>query len=326
MRCVKSVACDEQVATEALAFDVGFYNGDDTALLLMQGYRVVAIEANAALVARGRHRFAAAIRSGQLVLLHQALARNSTDVGKDQPFYINRHNRQWSSFKPMIGCRPAQWTEADIKDELESSLQQRIGRDCEVTNVRTASCAALFERYGMPLLLKLDIEGSEGPCIRALRKGTIRPAYLAIEAGSYDPMLYLLLVALGYNNFKWVDQEALSKRTHGAKGWGISSGPIGEAALDCHFGYSWRSSLSMVRLHSIVSPRRAQVGKSAPPRPALEHNVSAAQLSSCGSWADIHARHRLVHQRFEPWGGDEPLAADRNSSQVIRSRPAVMIG
>ena len=48
-----------------------------------------------------------------------------------------------------------------IKDELESSLQQRIGRDCEVTNVRTASCAALFERYGMPLLLKLDIEGSE---------------------------------------------------------------------------------------------------------------------------------------------------------------------
>ena len=78
IRCITGPACEERVPSEALAFDIGFFNGDDTALLLMQGYRVVAIEANAALVQRGRRRFARAITRGQLVLLNQALARNAS--------------------------------------------------------------------------------------------------------------------------------------------------------------------------------------------------------------------------------------------------------
>ena len=41
-----------------LAFDLGFNNGDDTALLLLQGFRVVAVEADPQLVAAGRRRFA----------------------------------------------------------------------------------------------------------------------------------------------------------------------------------------------------------------------------------------------------------------------------
>ena len=131
-----------RLAHEALAFDVGFYNGDDSALLLMHGYRVLAIEANPALVARGRVRFAEAIQRGQLTLLNQALARTEAEIGSVLPFYVNRHEWAWSSFHSNVGCRP-----------------RNSSQDCDARPVRAESCAALLAKYGVPLILKLDIEG-----------------------------------------------------------------------------------------------------------------------------------------------------------------------
>ena len=301
-RCVTGAVCEERVPTEALAFDIGFFNGDDTALLLMQGYRVVAIEANVALIEHGRRRFARAIRSGQLVLLNRALARNASEVNTRQPFYVNRHNLQWSSFRAAVGCRSAKWHEGK-----GSAQSVGIGHDCDVRQVRAESCAGLYRQYGMPLLLKLDIEGSEWACIDALRQGIRRPSYLAMEAAPYNPALYDLLSALGYKNFKWVSQQALLDTTGGAEGWGASSGPIGETALDCVFGYSWRDLGRMTLLHSMASPSRLV-------KRAWRQDLGSLgprEIERCGPWADLHARHHVVHARFKPWGGDDAIHSSR---------------
>ena len=76
-----------------LAFDIGFFDGSDTELLLRQGYRVVAVEANPLRVTAGRRRFERELASGQLRLIGGAIA-NSEEAeaeGRNKTFYINKH-------------------------------------------------------------------------------------------------------------------------------------------------------------------------------------------------------------------------------------------
>ena len=56
-----------------LVFDLGFHRGEDTDHYLAMGHRVVAVEANPSLAKQGRERFAAAISSGELTLIHAAV-------------------------------------------------------------------------------------------------------------------------------------------------------------------------------------------------------------------------------------------------------------
>ena len=56
----------------ALILDVGMYDGTDTAYYLSMGFRVLAVEANPALVAQAAERFEREIRDGRLTILHRA--------------------------------------------------------------------------------------------------------------------------------------------------------------------------------------------------------------------------------------------------------------
>src|SRR5579862_2392045 len=60
-----------------LIYDVGMYDGTDTAAYLAQGYRVVAIEANPQLVALAEKRFAREIADSRLQILNVAVGSNS---------------------------------------------------------------------------------------------------------------------------------------------------------------------------------------------------------------------------------------------------------
>lgn len=316
--CDLGDACDERIAHGGTAFDIGFFNGDDTALLLMQGFRVVAIEANTALVAQGRARFASALKSGQLILLNRALASTVEEAGTTRPFYINRHNPEWSSFYRHNGCRPPR-----LDMRRSSDVASALGRDCDEHLVKASSCRELFVTYGVPTLLKLDIEGSERPCIDALLQVESRPSYIVMEAPGLPRMADVCarLHALGYDAFKWVDQAAVEA----VHQWGRSSGPMGEFALDCHHGYGWRTLPSLVRLHRYIAYQtwrrrngtsfdadfHTTLGKLTPHILLPSSNRTAAQmpadaarctnLASAG-WADVHARHRLVRARYEPFG------------------------
>jgi FkbM family methyltransferase len=61
-------------------FDIGMYDGADTAYYLECGYHVVAVEANPGLVDNAKRRFGAEIASGQLTCVNAAISPNGEEV------------------------------------------------------------------------------------------------------------------------------------------------------------------------------------------------------------------------------------------------------
>ena len=57
-------------AQNDLIYDVGLFNGDDTAYYLFRGYKVVALDANPITIERARSRFSEEIATGRLTLLN----------------------------------------------------------------------------------------------------------------------------------------------------------------------------------------------------------------------------------------------------------------
>jgi FkbM family methyltransferase len=180
---------DKQVQTD-LVMDVGMNNGDDTAFYLAKGFRVVAVEANPALVERAKERFAAEIAAGRLSLCGVAISDRDGMVD----FF------------------------EDVKDDGRSSLSH----DVAVQNVTTRAgqwrrigvpcrrMEGILEEHGTPYYMKIDIETADRLCLEALAAGGRRPKYVSFEldlAKFEDTFLALkLLWDMGYRHFKLVNQ------------------------------------------------------------------------------------------------------------------------
>jgi len=268
-----------------VAFDIGFNNGDDTALLLLQAYRVVAVEANPLLVERGRERFAQAIKSGRLTLLNIALANDAASAGQILPFYVNTYKHEWSSFEQHVGCRQ-RGSPAGLIHKNPHGGRSHYGsaaalpKQCRKIDVVAVSCASLFQEHGVPHVLKLDAEGAEWPCVQALERFSSRPGYVAVELAvrccSRAQMDFFH--SLGYERFKWVNQAPFQST------WGGTSGPIGEFSLDCVRGYSWRDLNSTVTLlEQYFTPQLA--GRFRP---------GSQKEKQCNYWSDLQLKHRSL--------------------------------
>jgi FkbM family methyltransferase len=178
-----------------LIYDVGLHVGNDTAYYLSQGYRVVAIEANPVLVDQCRTRFAREMQNGLLRILGVGIS----EVSGIQPFYVNPRNLEWSAFEKEIGWRDGEGT---------------------IVEVPTMRLSDIFSHYGIPYYLKSDIETGDRHVLTAFEELPAQdlPLYTSIEAHSLD---YLArLYAMGYTQFKVVDQRA--------HGMFACSGPFGE--------------------------------------------------------------------------------------------------
>jgi FkbM family methyltransferase len=169
-----------------LAFDVGMHDGADTAYYLALGLRVVAIEANPALVGAAAERFADAMRQGRLALVHAAVSERD-GLGS---FFVSDDNSEWSSVHPAIAGR-------------------RGNRHHEI-EVPCRTFASLLREHGMPRYCKIDIEGADGLCLDAFDPRH-RPEYVSVELGgrmrSWQPLEQLR--ELGYRRFKVIDQVRL---------------------------------------------------------------------------------------------------------------------
>ena len=109
-----------------LVFDIGMHNGDDTEQYLARGFRVVAVEANPALVEVAQKRFSEAIREGRLVIESCAIfnREGTTD------FWVNAEKDEWSA--------------------LDAEVAGRQGILCNKIAVPCTRLATLFEKYGVP--------------------------------------------------------------------------------------------------------------------------------------------------------------------------------
>ncbi len=168
--------------TTDLIFDVGMNNGDDTAYYLHRGYRVVAIEADPALVAAAAQRFASEIKQGRLTLVAAAIAEQEGVL----PFWICDDKPAWSSFDRSVASR----------------------NGCRHHQIDVSCCrfSSLLSTYGVPYYLKVDIEGGELSCLQDLRRDDL-PSYVSVEYSG--KVLLDTLHSLGYTRFKGISQYAI---------------------------------------------------------------------------------------------------------------------
>ena len=161
-------------------FDIGMFDGADTAYYLESGFQVIAVEANPDLIASAQRRFSAPLASGQLVCVNAAV---STSEG---PVELN-----------LCG------------DDLGSSsvISERIAdrRPIGAITVPGVTIHQLFDQYGLPEYLKVDIEGADRQCILPLTSDH-RPNFLSFEVGEDADELIAHVGAIGYRRFKIINQ------------------------------------------------------------------------------------------------------------------------
>lgn len=182
-----------------LVFDVGMHQGEDTAFYLAKGFRVVAFEADPGLAQACRARFSKDIEAGRLTLVEGAIFEPAP--GQPMPasitFFRNKDNSVW-------GTVDAAWAQ---RNEYLGTSNERI----EVKVINFADC---LREFGVPHFMKIDIEGMDRVCLRALASFDVRPDYVSIEAEKVDfdslQAELRLLEGLGYSSFKAVQQAGIS--------------------------------------------------------------------------------------------------------------------
>jgi FkbM family methyltransferase len=180
-----------------LVIDVGMHDGQDTAFYLAKGFDVVAVEANPDLIEAARARFADSIAAGALRIFGVAIA----DAAGVQPFAIADDISIWSS----------------LSTEFIERNQTRSGTAYRYVDVPTMTFESILEEVGVPHYLKIDIEGSDMLCVRALRTMQHRPDYVSLESAAsshraefssvFDELAQLW--ALEYRRFAYVNQRDL---------------------------------------------------------------------------------------------------------------------
>jgi FkbM family methyltransferase len=168
-----------QQARADLIYDVGLHDGQDTAYYLSKGYRVVAVEANPELARAARNRFADEIGSGRLTVLNVAIAASSGET----TFWISDDHTDWSSF--------------------DQAIAGRGGAPHHPIQVTLKPFREVLEENGLPRYCKIDIEGSEPLCLRALSP-RYRPPFISVELTDHASLEQL--ADLGYDRFKVIDQ------------------------------------------------------------------------------------------------------------------------
>lgn len=234
-------------ADSDLVIDLGMNNGDDTAYYLARGLRVVAVEANPSLCLQARGRFAQALSQGQLTLINAAISESDGL----QTFYINRVNDHWSS--------------------LDASWAGREGHALEEVPIEGLPIDALFKQVGVPLYLKVDVEGADELVLDQLIGLPQLPQYLSVEDCRFGFRYLSKMSALGYERFQILDQSEVPTLTDLQVNWQFaagSSGPFGEALPG-----KWLSAAEM-DTHYSRTVRDRQGNRHAP----RTH------------WWDIHAR------------------------------------
>jgi len=179
---------------DSLIIDVGMHTGEDTAFYLAKGFDVVAIEANPVVIEAARDRFSEEIATGRLRVLEAAIAPQSGKV----PLAVAEDMTIWSSLSPDFVRR-----------------NQALGTKYEYVEVKAIRFEDVLQEYGIPYYLKVDIEGLDMLCVKALHTFTDRPRFVSIEStvsvntapfvGVFDELAHLWV--LGYSGFKYVDQK-----------------------------------------------------------------------------------------------------------------------
>ncbi len=275
-----------------LVFDVGMHKGEDTDYYLKKGFRVVSFEADPDLAELCRKRFSEQLKTGQLHIVEGAivdLEKHQSSDGKIR-FFKNKKSSVW-------GTVVDDWAERNTK----------LGSDSEIIEVAIIDFAACIRQYGMPYYLKIDIEGMDVICLKALRGFTERPAYISIESEkiSFDKLSeeFRIFTELGYDAFQTVnqikvtDQKEPKNTTEGNYlGYRFSKGSSGLFGTDLNKS-DWKSlDQSLKRYKEIFNGYKylGDDGKFTKFLLGRLFSKATNRLFGIPGWYDTHARHSSV--------------------------------
>jgi FkbM family methyltransferase len=178
-----------------LIMDVGMHTGKDTQFYIDKGFRVVAIEAHPGFVEENRRKFHRYIETGQLEIVPCAIGKTEGVV----TFYVFPDDSDWGTSDPYFARRNIS-----------------LGRAHQVIEVPSITFESVLQRFGVPYYLKIDIEGSDVLCVKALHHFPERPKYISLEAPEesfekgFEALSHLFL--LGYRRFKIINQALNHKQ------------------------------------------------------------------------------------------------------------------
>jgi FkbM family methyltransferase len=269
------------MAVRDLIFDIGMHTGKDTGFYLRKGFRVVAVEANDALVADASERFADEIDAGRLTIHHVAIAEHEGTID----FFVNEQKDDWGTTSHAFVARNEALGTSHTKVEVPCVPLQRI-----------------IEQHGVPYYAKIDIEGADVLCLAALLDFEERPEYVSIEAtlDRFEGVLaeFSHLWVLGYRRFKIVNQAlhhavrcpqpALEGLYVDQRFDGHMSGPFGEEAPG-----EWRDVESAWRRYREILVDQSRFGArgryARTPFRQIDRAWRRFTQREPAGWYDIHA-------------------------------------
>lgn len=163
-----------------LIFDIGMHKGEDAITYLKKGFTLIGIEASPVLCEENAKKFKNYIDDGRLIIENIGIAPKAGTI----PFYINHRLTEWSSFSKELGSRN--------------------NTTCHEVQVPAVTTSYLFEKYGIPFYLKVDIEGYDLHCLVNLYDDKRIPQYIPAEASSIECID--ILYKKGYSKFKLINQ------------------------------------------------------------------------------------------------------------------------
>jgi FkbM family methyltransferase len=271
--------------TPDLIFDIGLHRGEDTDFYLRKGFRVVAIEANPDLVSACQTRFGAALQSGRLHIIEGAIADPS--AGYAITFFKNE-NSVWGTIDPT-------WAERNLS----------AGWASERIEVERIDINDVFDKFGIPYMVKIDIEGADDVVLQGLELLAEKPQYVSVEAEktSYEGAKQQIqsLQDLGYRRFRIVQQDPIpgsNLKTRTRNGDRLdytfaidASGPFGDDLAG-----PWLTADAAVAELKRISFLHRMFGDSAPFRYSnigralrLLYKIVTGYRGALPGWHDIHA-------------------------------------
>jgi FkbM family methyltransferase len=272
-----------------LIFDIGLHQGEDTEFYLEKGFEVVAFEADPVLVDQCRRKFADEIADRRLVIVEGAIVDlvhcGSTSTVK---FYRNETISVWGTIFD-------DWAERN----------DSFGAQSNCIEVRAVNIADYLRLYGIPHYMKIDIEGADILCLRALLDFGLRPHYVSIESEKREfrklTEEFQLLERLGYSTFMAVQQANIQSQIPPRpplEGQFLNRPfPPGSSGL---FGHElpgkWKTRAEVLHqyrwifiLYRVFGDfgilKKSRIGR------GLERALSKLLQQPVPGWYDTHARH-----------------------------------
>jgi FkbM family methyltransferase len=261
-----------------LIYDVGMHHAKDTEFYLRKGFRVVAIEANQALIQQVEKRLANFIADGSLTILYVAIAPEPGEI----EFYINKDKDDWSTIS---------------KDYVEKN--ENFGTNHTVVKVKGDTFRNIVSRHGVPYYLKIDIEGADMLCLEDLLTFSVRPKFLSLELAlaDFDDGFNELatLWKLGYRQFKIMNQAMnvrLKSPNPPREGTyvqysfdGFTSGLFGEETPG-----EWLGPEEILLKYRALLKKNRMFGEQSKWHNTKVHRIYERVTGEPVAWYDIHAK------------------------------------